>query len=60
MRPRKPTHGKVKGVKFNVDKTTEDEDLKKVKARILKELEEEEKNKKEWYDKEIDKNMGKQ
>jgi len=63
MRTRKPTNGRVKGVRFAIDKTTEETDLKKVKAQILKDLEEKEKNDdkaKEWYDKEMDKNMGKQ
>ena len=36
---------------------TEEEDLKKVKAQALKEIEENEKNKNEWYDKELDKNL---
>jgi len=38
-------------------KETEENDLKKVKAQALKELEEREKNKKEWYDNELDKNL---
>ena len=36
---------------------TEETDLKKVKAQVLKELEESEKEKKEWYDKELEKNL---
>ena len=38
----------------------EENDLKKVKAQILKDLEATEKNKKEWYDAELDKNLKKQ
>ena len=60
MKKRKPTNGKVLGVKFTVNKEQEENDLKKVKAKALKELEEKEKNSKEWYDKEIEKNMNKQ
>ena len=41
-------------------KEEEVEDLKQVKARVLKELEEDEKKKKEWYDNELDKNLKKQ
>ena len=37
----------------------EEEDLKKVKAQTLKDLEESEKDKKEWYDNELDKNLKK-
>ncbi|GAA4468538.1 hypothetical protein GCM10023093_26300 [Nemorincola caseinilytica] len=59
MRTRKPTNGKVKGVKFTISKTTEENDLKKVKEQLLKDLEEKEKNDKEWYDKEMDKNLKK-
>ena len=43
MRARKPTNGRVKGVKFAVN-TEKDTDLKKEKAKLLKELEEKEKN----------------
>jgi hypothetical protein len=60
MKKRKPTNGKVLGVKFTVNKEQEENDLKKVKAKALKELEEKEKNSKEWYDKEIEKNMNRQ
>jgi len=35
----------------------EEEDLKATKAKVLKELEADEKNKKDWYDTELDKNM---
>lgn len=57
MKTRKPTNGKVLGVKFTLNKDNDDNDLKKAKAKALKELEEKEKNTKEWYDKEIEKNM---
>ncbi len=36
-----------------------EEDLKVAKARMLKEIEANEKDKKEWFDKELDKNMKK-
>jgi hypothetical protein len=58
VRPRKPTKGKVPGNKFTID-TEKGEDLKKVKEQLLKELAEKEKNDKDWYDKELDKNMNK-
>ena len=57
MRTRKPTKGRVSGVKFALNDTAEETDLKKVKAQLLKELEEKEKNDKEWYDREMDKNL---
>ncbi len=57
MRKRKPTNGRVAGVKFALKKDGEQDDLKKAKEQILKELAEKEKNSKDWYDKEIDKNM---
>jgi hypothetical protein len=56
MRTRKPTNGRVKGVKFTLD-TEKNTDLKKEKAKLLKEIEEKEKNDKDWYDKELDKHM---
>jgi hypothetical protein len=59
MRTRKPTNGKVPGIKFNLDTHKEEEDLKKVKAQMLKELAEKEKNAKDWYDTEMEKNLGK-
>jgi hypothetical protein len=60
MRAKKATNGKVAGVKFSINKTKEETDLKKVKSQVLKELAEKEKNDKEWYDKEMDKNLSKQ
>ena len=40
-------------------KEVEENDLKKVKADLLKELEANEENKKEWYDAELAKNLKK-
>lgn len=60
MRTRKPTKGRVAGVKFDISEEADKNDLKKAKAQLLKELAESEKNKKEWYDKELDKNLKKQ
>ncbi len=57
MRKRTPTNGKVVGIKFGLSE--DKNDLKKVKAQILKELEEKEKNSKEWYDQELEKNLKK-
>jgi hypothetical protein len=57
MRTRKPTNGRVTGAKFTLDKTNEQADLKKVKAQLLKELEEKEKNNKQWYDAEMEKHL---
>ena len=59
MRPRKPTKGRVTGVKFALDLDKEQEDLKKTKTRMLKELKEQERNAKEWFDKELDRNLNK-
>jgi len=38
-------------------KAPEEEDLKKVKAQVLKDLEANEKDQKEWLDSELDKNL---
>ena len=38
-------------------KEEEETDLKKVKAQMLKDLEADEKNKNDWYDKELEKNL---
>ena len=56
-RKRKPTNGKVVGVKFAVNAEEEKDDLKKAKEQILKEIAEKENNSKEWFDKELDKNL---
>jgi len=58
MRTRKPTNGRVNGARFTVKNETED--LKKVRAQTLKDLKEKEKDNKDWYDKELEKNLGKQ
>jgi len=42
-----------------VEKDPEEYDLKKVKARVIKELEESQKSKNEWLDNELDKNLKK-
>ncbi len=42
-----------------VEKDPEEDDLKKVKARIIKELEETQKSKNEWLDNEMEKNLKK-
>ncbi len=60
MRTRKPTKGRVPGVKFGISDEADSNDLKKAKAQVLKELAESEKNKKDWYDKELEKNLKKQ
>lgn len=44
-------------MKFSMNTQNEETDLKKVKAQILQELKEKEQDKKEWYDKEMDKNL---
>jgi hypothetical protein len=59
MRKRTSTKGKVTGVKFALNGEKEEDDLKMVKANLLKELEEKEKNTDEWYDKEMEKNLKK-
>jgi hypothetical protein len=56
-RKRKPTNGRVAGVKFTLNTEKEQEDLKKVKEQLLKELAEKETDNKEWFDKELDKNL---
>jgi len=57
-RQRKPAEKKFPA--FNLAKPVEQDeenDLKKVKAQILKELEENEGKEKEWFDKELEKNL---
>lgn len=57
-RKRKPADKKLPAFKMTrVDDRQEENDLKKVKARIIKELEEKRSDAKEWYDNELDKNM---
>ena len=60
MRTRKPTNGRVPGIKFDVSEKNEENDLKKAKAQTLKQIAEQEKNKNQWYDEEMDKNLKKQ
>ncbi len=60
-RKRKVTDKKLPVFKVaKAPQETGEEDLKKVKAQIIKELEENEEQAKEWYDKELDKNLRKQ
>lgn len=59
MRKRKLTKGKVAGAKFTIKEEKEENDLKKVKGQTLKELEEKNKDDKDWYDQEMDKNLKK-
>ena len=47
------------GVKFALETDKEQDDLKKAKTQMLKELKEREGNAKEWFDKELDKNLNK-
>lgn len=57
-RKRKPLDKKMPTFRItrNEDKNDEN-DLQKVKAQVLKELEEKQANDKEWYDKEYEKNL---
>lgn len=59
MRTRKPTKGRVTGAKFAIEKDADAHDLKKVKEQTLKELEEKQKDDKDWYDNEMEKNLKK-
>ncbi len=57
-RKRKPTDKKRPA--FKAERTPgeqEENDLKKVKEQIKKDLEENQANDKDWYDKELDKNL---
>ncbi len=58
-RQKKEMTRKVPAFKHTEVKLNAEEDLKKVKAQTIKELKEAEKNKKEWYDNEMDKNLNK-
>ena len=40
-----------------IEKETEEDDLKKVKAKAIKDIEENQSNAKEWLDNELDKNL---
>jgi hypothetical protein len=58
MAARKRIVKKLPDFRLRTEQTEAEEgDLKKVKAQALKELEAIEKNKKDWYDKELDKNL---
>ena len=57
-RKRKPTDKKLPAFRaVEREKEQEENDLKKVKAQIAKELEEDTAKKEEWYDKEFEKNL---
>ena len=57
-RKRKPADKKLPAFKLSrVQEDHEENDLKKSKARIIKELQENQLKEKEWYDKELDKNL---
>jgi len=59
-RPRKPVDKKMPDFRVTSIGKDEADDLKKVKAQALKAIEETKKNDKDWYDKELDKNLKKQ
>lgn len=57
-RKRKPADKKFAAFKLTREEgNVEENDLKKVKEQILKDLEANKENDKEWYDKELEKNM---
>lgn len=58
-RPRKPVDKKMPDFRVTNKGKEETDDLKKVKEAALKAIEESKKNDKEWYDKELDKNLKK-
>jgi hypothetical protein len=58
VRKRKPAEKKIPAFKLTrIPEEQDENDLKAVKARTMKELEENEANEKEWYDNELDKNL---
>ena len=58
MAPRKRILKKRPDFRLPKENNEQDkEDLKTIKAQALKDLEADEKNKKEWYDTELDKNL---
>jgi hypothetical protein len=59
-RKRKEVTKKLPAFKLTRIQEDEENDLKKVKAKVIKELEEKRKNAKEWYDNELDNNLKKQ
>jgi hypothetical protein len=57
-RKRKPTEKKLPAFRsVTVNEEQGETDLKKVKAAVIKELEENKAKEKEWYDTEMDKNL---
>jgi len=57
-RKRKPAEKKFPAFKIaRPGEEQEENDLKKVKARIIKDLEEDKEKEKEWFDKELEKNL---
>ncbi len=59
-RKRKPVSSNRPIFKVTRTEASEENDLKKVRAQVLKELKKNEENKKDWYDIELDKNLKKQ
>jgi hypothetical protein len=58
MRKRKPADKKFAAFKTTeAPQTNENADLKEVKAQIIQELEEKTEGDKEWFDKELEKNL---
>jgi hypothetical protein len=58
MRKRKPVDKKMPAFRVTrVEGDQEETDLKKVKAQIMKELEDNSANDKDWFDKEYEKNL---
>jgi len=56
-RQKKEMTRKVPAFKHTEVKVQPEEDLKKIKAQVIKDLKETEQSKKEWYDNELDKNL---
>jgi hypothetical protein len=57
-RQRKPTDKKMPAFRSErVGDSNEENDLKKVKEQILRQIQEDTSDNKEWYDKELDKNL---
>ena len=57
-RKRKPADKKMPAFKLTpVREDQEENDLKKIKARTIKDLEENQAKEKEWFDNELDKNL---
>ena len=57
-RKRKEVVKKLPAFKLTrIQDESEEHDLKKVKAKAIKDLEEHQKNAKDWYDNELDKNL---